>query len=397
MDIPFIPLADDGIYFDNAATTFPKPRVVVDAVQDYLTRVGANAGRSGHYLSQQSGELVFRTRRALAGLFGLKDPMRVIFTANTTEALNLAILGLCRRGDHVICGPLEHNSVIRPLRHLADQGEIELTLLRGDHRGTIDADDLRRALRANTRMLALCHASNVTGHVQPLAPLGEICRQNGVLFLADAAQSAGIIDIDLRRDSIDLLAVAGHKSLYGPTGTGALLLGENVDHRALKPLRFGGTGSLSDQMTQPEFLPDRLESGTLNLAGLAGWQAGIACLRTLPGGLETLRARKKHLVEYFMTRCERRIDGLTFYTHAQDAATGVVAFNLRGLDNSLLQERLSEDYRICGRSGLHCAPLAHQTLGTYPRGSMRFSFGLFTTEDEIDRATDALGDIAGNL
>ncbi|KIH76715.1 hypothetical protein GFER_10245 [Geoalkalibacter ferrihydriticus DSM 17813] len=382
------------MYFDNAATSFPKPRLVVDAVHDFLTQVGANAGRSGHYLSQQSGELVFRTRRALAGLFGLRDPMRVIFTANTTEALNLAIFGLCRRGDHVITGPLEHNSVIRPLRHLADQGEIALTVLKTDGQGLIDADDLRRALRGNTRLLALCHASNVTGHIQPLAPLGEVCRKNGVLLLADAAQSAGIVDIDLRRDGIDLLAVAGHKSLYGPTGTGALLLGEDVDHRLLKPLKFGGTGSLSDQMTQPEFLPDRLESGTLNLAGLAGLQAGIGCLRDLPGGLDAILAQKNHLVRYFAEGCRQQLQAIDFCTDLTRSNTGVVAFNLPAVDNALLQERLSERYKICGRSGLHCAPLAHQTLGTYPQGSMRFSFGLFTLEKEIDRAIDALWEIA---
>jgi cysteine desulfurase / selenocysteine lyase len=393
MAIPFIPSPDNGIYFDNAATTFPKPRVVVEAVHDYMTRVGANAGRSGHYLSQQSGEMVFRARRALASLFGLKDPMRVIFTANATEALNLAIFGLCRRGDHVITGPLEHNSVIRPLRHLADRGEIELTVLRGDFRGLIDADDLKKALRSNTRMVALCHASNVTGHIQPLVPLGELCRSRGIVLLADAAQSAGVVDIDLRRDAVDLLAVAGHKSLYGPTGTGALLLGDHLDHRILTPLKFGGTGSLSDRIIQPDFLPDRLESGTLNLAGLAGLQAGIAALRTVPGGLTEIAAGKDRLVRYFAERCCRRLDGIDFYTDPDRPGTGTVAFNLRRLDNASLQERLSEHYRICGRSGLHCAPLAHQTLGTHPGGTMRFSFGLFSTPEEIDRAVDALEEI----
>ncbi len=386
----------DTIYFDNAATSFPKPPTVIEAVTEYLTQIGGNPGRSGHALSIGAGEIVFNARELLAGLFGVTSPMRVILCCNATEALNLAILGLARDGDHVLTTSMEHNSTIRPLRELEARGRISLTVLPCDRTGSIHVSDLEEAITDRTGFAVINHASNVFGTIQPLKTIGRICREHSVPLIADCAQSAGILPINMKEHGISLLAFAGHKGLYGPTGTGGLVMDDDFDHGELRPLKYGGTGSRSDRTTQPEIIPDRFESGTLNTAGLCGLAAGVDFLLSLPAGIETVSEHKKYLVKRFVSRAEKTVPGFIQYVEPDNIMTGVVSFNLEGRQPSEIAGILSEKYDIMCRHGLHCAPLAHRTLGTFPEGAVRFGFGMFNTAEEIDKSVTALESISMN-
>ncbi len=381
------------VYFDNAATTFPKPETVIDAVVRYMTRIGGNPGRSGHTGSTDAGGEVFSAREATARLFGVENPMRVIFCMNATGALNLAIQGLLRPGDHVVTTSMEHNSTIRPLKELEKIGLIRLDLVNCPG-GRIDLDHLRRSMRPDTKLAVINHASNAFGTIQPLGEIGGICAAKGVVMLADCAQTAGIVPIDMARDRIDLLAFAGHKGLYGPTGTGGLVFSDGFDHGRIRPLTFGGTGSASEQVFQPSFLPDAFESGTLNVAGIAGLCAGIGYLDSLPGKIEAVRKKKRELAGRFISMAADDVRGILFPAGPVPAETGVVSFNIEGIEPSEVCWRLSEEYGIMCRAGLQCAPLAHRTIGTFPRGTVRFSFGIFNCADEIDVAVYALKEIA---
>lgn len=387
------PHPNNIIYFDNAATTFPKPQPVVEGVVDYMTRIGANPGRSGHHPSVEAGKVVFSTRRAISNVFDLKDPMRVIFCSNATEALNLAILGLAHNGDHVITTSMEHNSTIRPLKELELNGKIALSITDCPDYGILNPDQLEAHIKVETRMVVINHASNVFGTLQPLEKIGVLCKEKGIILVVDCAQSAGIILIDMQKDNIDILAFSGHKGFYGPTGTGGLVIADAFDFTKIQPLKFGGTGSRSDEIQQPSFLPDRFESGTLNVAGLSGLQAGVSYLTGLPGGINGIRAHKKELVDYFLTRAEKEIEDFINYIPVEFINTGVVSFNIKGISSSKVAQILGEEYSIMCRAGLHCAPLAHKTLGTFPAGTVRFSFGIFNTKNEIDTAIDALQSI----
>jgi len=381
------------IYFDNAATSFPKPQPVIDAVMEYMTAIGANPGRSGHQLSVNAGEVVFLARQAIASLLSVRNPMRVIFCLNATEALNLAISGLTNTGDHVITTSMEHNSSIRPLKELERSGKITLTIVPCSRNGVVEIDELEKHVTASTRIMVINHASNVTGTVQPLRTIGALCRQKNIILIADCAQSAGIIPLDIQQDNIDLLAFSGHKGLYGPTGTGGLVMADDFDFSRMRPLKYGGTGSASDKVYQPAFIPDKYESGTLNVAGLSGLYAGILHVTSRPDGIHGVHAGKKALVRYFLDRA-KSIPGFTGYVPAELIETGVVSFNIEGIEPSTVVQILAEDYTILARPGLHCSPLAHQTIGTFPRGTVRFSFGLFNTEDQIDTAIRALNKIS---
>ncbi len=385
--------ADKPIYFDNAATTFPKPREVVDAVVDYMTRVGGNPGRSGHQLSVDAGEIVFSAREAVASLFGVTNPMRVIFCSNATDALNLAIQGMLRDGGHAVTTAMEHNSTIRPLRELERRCGIEVTVVPCPG-GVADPAEFERALRPDTKLAVVNHASNAFGIMQSLRELGETCRRNKVVLLADCAQTAGVIPIDMKSDPVDILAFAGHKGLYGPTGTGGLLLSERFDHGRMKPLKYGGTGSNSDSVYQPEFLPDIYESGTLNTAGLSGLCAGTNYILSLQGGVRGIQLHEKELAAYFLARAGERVRGFNSPASAALVETGVVSFNIEGKEPSDVAYHLSDPYNIMCRAGLHCAPMAHETMGTFPGGTVRFSFGVFNTKEEIDYAVSALEEIS---
>ncbi len=380
------------IYFDHAATSWPKPPEMAAAMTHYLGEVGANPGRSGHRMAVESARIVYEAREAIADLFNAPDPLRVTFGANVTEALNLAIRGYLRAGDHVITSSMEHNSVMRPLRALEREG-VELTVVRCSPEGFLDPAAVEAAIRPNTTMIVLNHASNVVGTLLPVAEVGHIARQHGLL-LVDAAQTGGAYPIDVQADRIDLLAFTGHKSLYGPMGTGGLVVGERVDVNRMEPLKRGGTGSQSELEEQPDFLPDVYESGTPNGVGLAG--LGASARWVLAQGVKTIRAHEKALTQRLIDGL-RAIPGVTVYG-GLDASrqTATVSFGVAGLEPSEVGLRLDDEYGIMCRVGLHCAPTAHKTMGTFPDGTVRFGLGAMNTADEVDAALEAVRQLAGD-
>ena len=379
------------IYFDNAATSFPKPPQVVEAITHFLLHVGANPGRSGHRLSVEAGRIVYEAREALARLFNVRDPLRIVFGHNVTEAINLALRGLLRPGDHVVTSSMEHNAVMRPLRALERQG-VELTVVPCSPEGFLDPADVERALRPNTRLIVLNHASNVTGTLLPVAEVGRIARRHGTLLLVDAAQTAGVYPIDVGADAIDLLAFTGHKGLFGPMGTGGLYIGPRVPLDEFKPLKRGGTGSRSEYEEQPDFLPDKFESGTLNAAGLAGLAAGVRFV--LERGVDEIRRHEEELTRLLLNGLSS-VEGVSIYGPGDPARqTATVSFNVAGMEPSEVALRLDEQFGVMCRPGLHCAPSAHRTAGTFPMGTVRFSLGYFNTVEEVEKAVAAVRAIA---
>jgi cysteine desulfurase family protein len=384
-------MKDKIIYFDNAATSFPKPEEVTQAMVLFSKEIGASPGRSGHRLAIEAGRIVFEAREGIARLFGVKDSSRVVFGLNATEGINQGLKGLLRPGDHVITSSMEHNSVMRPLRAMVKEG-LEIAVLPCSPEGFLDPSEVKKAIRPNTRMVILNHASNVVGAIQPLPEIGDVCRRQEVLFFVDAAQSAGAMPIDMEREKIDLLAFTGHKALFGPQGTGGLVLGERVDEKELVPVKRGGTGSRSEQEEHPDFLPDLCESGTPNAVGLAGLLAGLEFVMKV--GVEKIRLHEKQLTEKLL-RGLRKIGGVTVYgpgTAEKQLAT--VSFNLQGMAPSEVGLRLDEDFGILCRVGLHCAPAAHRTLGTFPEGTVRFGLSYLNRGEEVEEALQAVDRIA---
>jgi len=376
------------IYLDNAATSYPKPESVYRAVDQALRHAGGNPGRGGHDLSLAAGRLVLEARDTVAAMFGIADSSRVVFTSGATEALNLALFGLLRPGDRVVTTSMEHNAVVRPLRALEDVG-VEVVKVNADRQGLLDVAELQRACAGPTRMLVLCHCSNVTGTLQPIEEIGPWCRDQGILFLVDAAQSAGIFPLDVERQAIDLLAVPGHKGLLGPPGTGFLYVRPGL---LPQPLIYGGTGSQSSSALQPEEFPERLESGTPNTSGLAGLRAGIEFLQKT--GLDEIRRHEQELLQQLLEGL-RQIPEVRIFGPGQAARHGgAVSFCLGSADPAETGFRLDHDYGICCRAGLHCAPDAHRTIGSYPTGTVRVSPGYFSTPQEIDQLLAAVAELA---
>ncbi|MDF2628461.1 MAG: cysteine desulfurase [Symbiobacteriaceae bacterium] len=386
------------IYLDNAATSWPKPPGVAEAMVGALTRAGGNPGRAGHRLSLASGHIMYDCREALAEFFGAPDPLGVIFTQNATHALNLALHGLLRPGARVVCTSMEHNGVMRPLRALERTG-VEVAVVRCGADGVLPVDALAAAVTPGTALVVVNHASNVTGTIAPVAEAAEVARRAGALLLVDAAQSAGTLEIDMGRMGIDLLAFAGHKGLLGPSGTGGLVLGASVDPGRLAPLMQGGTGSRSEQEVQPEDLPDKFESGTPNFVGIAGLGAGLAYVRER--GVAAIRAHEMKLAERLregLLRLAGRAPGVTVFGPADPALrVGAVSFTVDGLSVSDIGFALDEEFGVLTRVGLHCAPAAHRTIGTLPGGTVRLAPGPFTTAAEVDAAVDAIAAVVGRL
>ncbi len=379
------------IYLDNAATSWPKPPGVAEAVLHYMQDVGASPGRSGHRLAVEAGRIVYDTREALAQLFNVADPLHIVFAANATEAINLALAGYLRPGDHVITTSMEHNAVMRPLRYLQSTG-VELTVVPCSAQGVLDPADMEKAIRANTVLLVVNHASNVVGTLLPVAEVGALARNYGLLLLVDAAQTAGAYPVDMHEMKIDLLAFTGHKGLLGAQGTGGLCIGDRVDLSRLPPLKRGGTGSRSESEEQPDFLPDRYESGTANGMGLAGLGAGARFV--LETGIERIRAHEQRLTTQLLAGL-RSIPGVRIYgTEDAQRQTATVSFNVEGQEPSDVALRLDEEHQIMCRPGLHCAPSAHRTIGTYPRGTVRFGLSYLNTTEEVDLAVEAVSEIA---
>ncbi len=378
------------VYFDNAATSWPKPGATMKAMMDFNANVGANPGRSGHRLSIEAGRIVFHAREAIASLLGAGDPQSVVFTRNATEGLNTIVRGLLRPGDHVVISSMEHNSVMRPL-HEAERNGIDLTVVPCSPTGTLAPEDIAAAIRKNTKLIMVTHASNVIGTILPIADIARIAHEHGTIICVDAAQTAGSVPIDVERDDIDLLVFTGHKSLYGPQGTGGFYIRKGLEE-AVSPLQRGGTGSASEFEEHPEFMPDRFEAGTPNAIGIAGLGAGAGYLTEI--GIDAIRQKEIALTGLFLDGI-RSIRGVKIYGEANPTRrTAVASFTIDGAAPSDVAFDLDERFDIMSRPGLHCAPSAHRTMGTFPEGTIRFSFGIFTTEEEISVAVKAIETLA---
>lgn len=372
------------IYLDHAATSWPKPPSVVSAMMAAMDEGGGNPGRSGHALSLRASEIIYDCREAVAGLFGIGDPLRLAFTANATEALNLGIWGILKPGDHAVYSSMEHNAVWRPLKALECQG-VSVTMVEAAEDGIVPPARIAAALRANTKLIVLTHASNVSGAINDVAAVGAIARDRGVLLLVDAAQTAGVLPIDVEAMQIDLLAFPGHKGLLGPPGTGGLYIRPGLD---ITPLKYGGTGSLSHLAQMPGIVPDRYESGTPNTPGLAGLKAGIDHVMQI--GVAQIRKREAVLVamlrEGIGTMPGLRLYGPDSLAHC----AGIVALQVDGHDPEDLAAVLARDFAIACRAGLTCAPLAHATIGTAQSGVLRLSVGATSSEQDVMAAIAAL-------
>lgn len=376
----------DIIYFDNAATSWPKPPETVTAIQNYLLNIGGSPGRSGHRLSIEAARLVFDTREKLAQLFNVSDPLRIILTRNATEGLNIAIFGFLKPGDHVITSGMEHNSVMRPLRAMEARG-VGITVVPCAIDGLIDPGDIVKAIKNNTKAIYMTNASNVTGTVMPVSDIGRIAREHGLVLCVDAAQTAGCYPIDVEEMNIDLLAFTGHKALFGPSGTGGLYIREGLEKR-IEPICVGGTGSRSEVEEQPDFMPDRFEAGTPNTAGISGLRAGIEFI--LDKGVAHIKGREEKLMNLFIKGISDFPRVKLYGQKSVEQRTPAVSFNIDGMDSATVSLELDEKFGIMSRSGLHCAPAAHKTIGTYPTGTIRFSFSYFNTEEQVTASIVAL-------
>ncbi len=382
-----MPELSSPIYFDNAATSFPKPPEVAEAMHRLIREISLSPGRSAHRFSLAASRVIFEARELTADFFGCPDSSRVVFTSNVTEALNLGIFGLLAPGDRVLTTGMEHNSVMRPLRHLEKTRGIRLDFLPTDRTGGIDPDDLPKQLNAKTRLIIINHVSNVTGSVADLTAIGK--SKGKALLMVDAAQSAGVFPLDMEGMSIDFLAFTGHKGLFGPTGTGGFLLREGL---LIPPLKMGGTGSNSEQEEQPQMMPDCYESGTPNTLGIGGLAAGLEFIRST--GQETIRRHEERLTRLLLKGMSQ-IKGLTVHGPPASANRGsAVSLTMAGRSVSDLAFQLDRQYGIMARGGLHCAPAAHRSIGTFPQGTLRLSPGFFNTEAEIQAVVTALEQIS---
>ena len=375
------------IYLDNAATTLQKPDCVIRAVTEAMCTLG-NSGRGVHSGALSASRILYDTRMALAQLFGAESPERIAFTANSTQALNIAVKGVLKPGEHVITTALEHNSVLRPLYELEDRGT-ELTILRADSLGNIRYEDFEKEIRPNTKAIVTTHGSNLTGNLLDIGRIGAIAKAHGLIYIVDASQTAGVFDIDVQKMHIDILCFTGHKGLLGPQGTGGIYIREGLE---IRPLLSGGSGVQTYLRTHPPQMPTALEAGTLNGHGIAGLGAAVRYLQET--GLDTIRAKEQALMMAFY-EAVREIPGITVYGDFSDPnRCAIVSLNIRDYDSGEVSDALSEQYGIATRPGAHCAPLMHKALGTMERGAVRFSFSWFNTEEEIKTAVAALKQLA---
>lgn len=376
------------IYLDNAATSWPKPPQVIQAMTDILKRGCANPGRSAHAMARQTEDAVLNVREAVAKFFNIKDPLRVAFMPNTTYALNAAIYGVITEGSVVATTAMEHNSMLRPLKTLESRGIIGLETVEPDRYGRISVQSIKKVLRKGIDLFCMTVSSNVTGAIMPVTEAGRICRELGITFLVDAAQGAGVIPIDVERMNIDMLAFPGHKGLLGPQGTAGLYVREGIK---IKPFIQGGTGSFSDRLFQPEVFPDILESGTLNVPGIVGLGKGISFISET--GIEHIRLKKKKLLTMLFEALSKE-ENITVFSPGPEQNSGIFAFLVHHMDSSEVSYILDRKFGICTRSGFHCAPLAHRALGTSDSGLVRISPGYFNNETEIELTIEAIRSIA---
>lgn len=377
------------IYFDQAASSFPKPKGVADAMVEAVTLYGANPGRGGHALSQKASDVIYETRVLLGELFGLKNPKRIVFFQNATGALNQGIKGLqLSKGDHVITSSYEHNSVRRPLEYLRSNNGIELTYIKPNQNGTINEEELIGEIKSTTKLIIATHGSNLTGMILPIKKIGEMARDHGIKFMVDASQTAGVLPVNMADMNIDMLAFAGHKGLLGPQGTGVLMVQEGIQ---LEPIFHGGTGSFSESSEQPDQWPERLESGTLNTPGIAGLQAGCQEVRKI--GISSIYEHEYKLIVKCIDGLNQ-MGGITIYGPDEGVMRlGVLSFVIDGIDSHEIAMILNDHYHIAVRAGLHCSPMGHESMGTLETGAVRISLGIYNTEQEVDQFLNAIKEI----
>lgn len=378
------------IYLDNAATSWPKPPEVLKAMTDVLEHAGGNPGRSGHRLSIAAARVIYDTREEIAGFLGISDPLRVIFTGNATHAINLALRGILKLGGHVVTSSMEHNAVMRPLRSLEKQG-VRLSIVPCAADGSLDISDLARAVDSSTKLVVVTHASNVVGTMLPVAEIASVAHQSGALLLVDAAQTAGTIPINMRAMGIDLLAFTGHKELQGPPGIGGLVIADDVDVSQMEPLIRGGTGSRSDSEEQPDDLPDKFESGTANLAGIAGLGAGLKWITDRR--IDEIRNHMKKLSQTLIEGLSSLPKVMVYGTLDPERSVAIVSFAVTGKHVSEIGLRLDEEYGVLTRVGLHCAPAAHKTIGSFPEGTVRLAPSILTMMSDVQEAIQAISKV----
>ena len=378
------------IYLDNAATTFPKPEAVYNAMMDCMKNYCANPGRAGHKLAMKAAREIYDTRENIAKLFNIDNPMNIVFTNNATDSLNLAIKGVVNKGDHIITTSMEHNSVIRPIKALEKVG-VENTIVQCDEQGFLNIDDLEKSIKPNTKLIVTTHASNVCGTLIDIKSISEIANKHNILYLIDASQTVGVYDIDLKDIKADMLAAPGHKGLLGPQGTGILYIREGLNIDILKE---GGTGSRSEDLFQPDLFPDKYESGTHNTPGIVGLNEGVKFI--FKEGIDKIKEHEEELCKYMLERLEEVPNIIIYGPKDANKRASVISINIGNMDSGEITFLLDSEYNIATRSGIHCAPLAHKTLGTLEQGAVRFSIGYFNTKEEIDKAINALKEIAKN-
>lgn len=379
------------IYFDNAATSWPKPEIVYEKTMEAMKDFGANPGRSGHAMSLKMDREIFTARSKVAEFFGGDNPLNLIFSKNCTDALNIAIKGAYKEKSHVITSALEHNSVLRPLVHLRDEGHIELTIVEAKEKGMLNPEDFKKAIRDNTDLCVITGMSNLIGTITPLDEIIKVLKEKDIFVIVDGAQCVGYLDIDVKKQNIDILCFPGHKSLLGPMGTGGLYI--NTD-RVLRTVEEGGTGSFSQDLNMPKIYPDRLEGGTLNGPSIVGLGYGIDFINET--GLEKIREHENAHRNKFIEGV-KNIPGIETYGPLDERQGPVVTLNMEGIDSSALAYKLDQDYGIATRAGFHCAPLAHKAIGTEEKGAVRFSFSYFNTDEEIDKCIEALKNISNEV
>lgn len=379
-----------NIYLDNASTSFPKPEETGKSVYEYIMNIGGNSGRSNHSNSLESNHIVFSTRKLIADFFNYSNPENVIFTNNITTSLNYILNGFLTPDDHVITSCMEHNSVLRPLKRLESLG-MGLTIVSANN-GVINVEEIKQSIKHNTKAIVISMCSNVSGTIQPLEKVSDICTKNNIFFILDTAQGAGSIDIDFEKLNLSALAFTGHKGLLGPQGIGGFIISDKLN-KITTPIIVGGSGSLSHSLIQPDFMPDKFESGTLNLPGIVGLNAGVSYINK--EGLENIKSKLDFLTSQLIEGL-KTIDKINIYGETS-LNNHCVSFNIENIDASELSFILDSDYGIKNRSGLHCAPLAHESLGTFPSGTVRLSIGYFNTVEEIDYVIKALNKISSSI
>ncbi len=380
------------VYLDNSSTTFPKPKQVIDSMYNYMLNIGGNAGRGNYINALQSNRYLYNAREIICDFFGYDSPSNVIFTSNVTASLNILIKGILKPGDHVITSSMEHNSVIRPLFSCKEKLQIKLDILKANSFGFIDINDLKSKINCKTKLVIITQASNVTGSIQDIQSIGNICNDHNIFFIVDSSQGAGVLALNMNDVKANAIAFTGHKSLLGPQGIGGFIL-DSKFNSCCSSLLQGGTGSLSSSLKQPDFLPDKFECGTHNLPGIVGLAEGIKYINSI--GLNTIYEHNNYLIKYLLNGL-LNIDGITVYGDLSgEMLTTCISINIDSLDSSEIGYNL-ECNGIKARSGLHCAPLAHKTIGSYPNGTVRLSISYFTSKEEIDYTLMILNKIANH-